>query len=186
MLDRKLADPIDRIVAKTVIQLLEITQYKNTELVVQTLASIVNPSRASDQTKQLLRESKSSLESLYNKEELDTKVKAYFKYVLEGYINGLLPQKVDQPVVEEKKSSRYDGTQTLFVKSLGSTRAVINAYSSNTIAQIKELIYTQTHDPVDSFRLLFAGREILDQHTLADYNIKNEDSVSMLLMIRGD
>ena len=72
----------------------------------------------------------------------------------------------------------------VFVKKL--TGATINVYDvsgETTVAQLKDILASQTGAPASAQQLIFAGKTLEDAKTLAEYNIVKESTIH--LVIRG-
>ena len=103
---------------------------------------------------------------------------------------------------------------TIYVKTFFGETFIIHCEPSDTLETIKHKIYEEAKTPIHSFirenqnqapkdilenpvinyinkyppdaqRLIFAGRQLEDNRTLADYNIQKESSIHLVTRLRG-
>lgn len=74
---------------------------------------------------------------------------------------------------------------TIFVKSISGKTYQLDVEPNERIENFKVKYQDQTGYPPGGFRLIFAGRQLEDEHTLSDYNIKNNSKIFSVLRLRG-
>jgi len=86
------------------------------------------------------------------------------------------------PVV---KSAPPPGTMQIFVMNMHSKAVTLVVRPRDTVAQVKRMIEDREGIRVDQQRLIFGGKQLVDQKCLTDYNIHKGNTIHLALRLLG-
>jgi len=83
----------------------------------------------------------------------------------------------------KKNSGEKFSKGQIFVKTLTGKTIVLQVSGNDTIYSLKEMIQNKENIPPDKQSLMFAGRKLEDERTLADYNIQDKSTLHLVLRL---
>jgi uncharacterized protein YeaO (DUF488 family) len=87
---------------------------------------------------------------------------------------------------KEMKVAEGEGEIVIFIKDLKGKTRTARMFPTQTVEELTHVLAAQDDMPVaDQQRLLFCGKQMQNEKTLADYNIQQESTVHLVLRLKG-
>ncbi|RYH05271.1 hypothetical protein EON65_45175 [archaeon] len=124
-----------------------------------------------------------SIESLINRVKYDRLIVAYHKLLFEGKQIDNCSTLADENIPDG--SNLLLTAQTVFVKTLAGRVLDIAFDPSFSVKGLKMVVQRTDGIPPGQQKLIYCGRQLEDEHTLAHYNIQVESVIFLVLRLRG-
>ena len=73
----------------------------------------------------------------------------------------------------------------VFVRTLENVTHTLDVHNDTRVETVKAMLHDRGQAPVDQQRIVFAGKQLEDGRTMADYGVKEPSTLHMLLRLRG-
>ncbi|KAH9220767.1 ubiquitin, partial [Leptodontidium sp. 2 PMI_412] len=72
-----------------------------------------------------------------------------------------------------------------FVRNVAGKTLTFLLNPLDLVSHVKEMIYAKDECPCDKQRLIYAGKQLEDDRTLADYGIMRQSTIFLVYSLRG-
>mmetsp|Transcript_9123 Transcript_9123/g.11409 ORF Transcript_9123/g.11409 Transcript_9123/m.11409 type:complete len:80 (-) Transcript_9123:194-433(-) len=73
----------------------------------------------------------------------------------------------------------------IYIKTLTGRKQTFSFEPENQVLAVKQALQEKEGIQVDQIRLIFSGKQLADERTLASYNIAAGATIHMVLQLRG-
>ncbi len=113
---------------------------------------------------------------------------SYYTYTFAGWNDGettYAPNELPAATADVTYTAQFTSearTFMVFVKKLtGGTINVYDVSCETTVAQLKDILASQTGAPASAQRLIFAGKQLENDKQLSEYNIQKESTIHLII-----
>ena len=73
----------------------------------------------------------------------------------------------------------------IFIKTLSGKKTSFDFEAENLVRTVKEALQSKEGIKIEQIRLIFGGKQMIDESKLSEYNVKAGDTIHMVLQLRG-
>jgi len=87
--------------------------------------------------------------------------------------------------VEDGSMIELHKTMQIFVKTLIGKSITLSVEANDLVEDVKMMVEDREGVPAEKQRLVFAGKQLENGHTLAEYNVQKESTLHLVLRLLG-